>query len=85
MLGGDRDHRPSSGPDSAAADMARREAAGQMAHRLLLEVDGLREVGITSARDLARAPGERGVPAPRGGNTWTHTTVARLLPWTSFE
>ena len=82
-LGGDRGYRPSAGPDSAAAAVARREAAGQTAHRLLLEVDALRDQGITSRRSLARALLERGVPTPHGGGTWTHTTVARLLDRTS--
>src|SRR4029079_9665816 len=37
-LGGDRGYRPSVGPDSGAAALARREAAERAAHRLLLEV-----------------------------------------------
>ncbi|MBK1660595.1 hypothetical protein CKO45_20455 [Paracraurococcus ruber] len=28
---------------------------------------------------IARALTERGVPTPRGGAAWTHTTVARVL------
>ena len=78
-LGGDRGYRPAAGPDSGAAALARRERAEQTAHRLLLEVDLLREAGVVSHQGLARALSERGVPAPRGGAVWTHTTVARLL------
>ena len=79
MAGGDRGHRPLVGPDSGAASLARRVAAERAAHRLLLEVDRLRGEGVTSMQALARALTERGVPAPGGGPTWTHTTVARLL------
>jgi DNA invertase Pin-like site-specific DNA recombinase len=49
------------------------------AHRLLLEVERLREAGVTSRQALARALTERGVLTPQGGDTWTHTTVGRLL------
>ena len=78
-LGGDRGHRPASPPDAAAAARARAEAADRTAHRLLLEVERLRAEGVGSLQGLARGMTERGVPAPRGGATWTHTTVARLL------
>lgn len=79
VLGGDRGYRPAAGPDAAAAALARRVVANQAAHRLLLEVDALRDSGVTTHQGLARALAERGVPAPRGGTTWTHTTVARLM------
>ena len=78
-LGGDRGYRPAAGPDSVAAAVARRMAAERAAHRLLLEVDRLREEGVTSRQALARALTERGVPTPRDGKVWTHTTVERLL------
>jgi DNA invertase Pin-like site-specific DNA recombinase len=78
LLGGDRGYRPAHGPDSGAAAVARREAAGQTAHRLLIDVDVLRG-RRGSNRELARALNERGIPTPRGGETWTHTTVSRLL------
>ena len=84
-LGCDRGYRPSVGPDSAAASVARREAAERTAHRLLLEVDRLRETGIISLQALARALTRDGVPAPRDGKTWTHTTVARLLARTGHR
>jgi len=78
-LGGDRGYRPVTGPDAGAAAVARRVAAERAAHRLLPEVDRLRQAGITSRQALARALTERGVPTPHGGETWTHTTVGRLL------
>jgi len=46
VLGGDRGHRPSAGPDAAAAVRVRREGAQRAAHRLALEVGVLHpEVG----------------------------------------
>ncbi|MGE4048650.1 MAG: recombinase family protein, partial [Acetobacteraceae bacterium] len=83
VLGGDRGYRPSTGPDAAAAARARREGAEQAAHRLLLEVEALRCAGVESHAAIARALTERGVPTPRGGAVWTHTTVARLLERTA--
>ncbi|WP_426954162.1 recombinase family protein [Muricoccus radiodurans] len=79
MLGGDRGYRPSTGPDTAAAARARRDAAERAAHRLVLEVDRLREDGITGQAALARALNDRGVLPPAGRGAWTHTTVARVL------
>jgi DNA invertase Pin-like site-specific DNA recombinase len=84
-LGGDRGHRPTAGPDSQAASVARRGMAERAAHRLLLEVDHLRQAGIVSRQALARALTERGVPTPQGAQTWTHTTVGRLLKWTAMQ
>jgi hypothetical protein len=77
--GGDRGYRRTAGPDTGAATVARRMAAKRAAHRLLLEVDRLRDAGVTSMQALARSLTERGVPTPQGGVTWTHTTVGRLL------
>jgi DNA invertase Pin-like site-specific DNA recombinase len=82
-LGGDRGLSASC-PDSGAAAVARREAAERMAHQLLLEVDRLRDAGVTSMQALALALTGHGVPAPGGGGTWTHTTVARLLKRTGI-
>src|SRR3954462_7720611 len=45
VLGGDRGYRPSVGPDSGAAAVARREAASLAAHRLLMDVDAVRQAG----------------------------------------
>jgi DNA invertase Pin-like site-specific DNA recombinase len=78
-LGGDRGYRSSRGPDSGSAAVARRVAAERAAHRLLLEVNRLRDAGVTTRHALARALTERGVPTPRDGKVWTHTTVGRLL------
>jgi DNA invertase Pin-like site-specific DNA recombinase len=83
-LGGDRGYRPTNGPDTGAAAVARRGTAERAAHRLLLEVDRLRESGVTSMQGLALALTQRGVPAPAGGGTWTHTTVGRLLKRTGI-
>jgi DNA invertase Pin-like site-specific DNA recombinase len=84
-LGGDRGYRPVTGPDTGAASVARRVAAERAAHRLLLEVARLRQAGVTSRQALARALTEGGVPTPRGGGTWTHTTVGRLLERTDTQ
>jgi DNA invertase Pin-like site-specific DNA recombinase len=78
VLGGDPGYRPLAGPDGASAARARREAVDRAAHRLALEVERLRGVGVISLQSLARALTARGVPAPRRGG-WTHTTVARVL------
>lgn len=82
-LGGDRGYRPAAGPDSEAAAVSRGGEAERAAYRLLLEVDRLRDEGVTSLRALARALTERGVPTPRDGKIWTHTTVGRLLQITA--
>jgi len=79
VLGGDRGYRPSAGPCAAAAAVMRGEVAVRTAHRLSLEIDSLRQEGVTTLVGLARRLTERGVPTPRGGPVWTHTTVARAL------
>ena len=79
VLGGDRGYRPASGPSAAAAAVARSGASDQAAHRLLLEVEALRQIGITTHLRIAHALTEAGVRTPRGSRTWTHTTVARVL------
>lgn len=79
VLGGDRGYRPAVGPDSAAAAQARRVVAEQVAHRLNLELERLRGDGVVGYADLARALTTCGVPTPRGGAIWTHTTVARIV------
>jgi DNA invertase Pin-like site-specific DNA recombinase len=78
-LGGDRGHRPPAPPDAGTAALARVDAADCAAHRLRLEVERLRERGVLAHAAIARALTERGVPTPRGGAAWTHTTVARVL------
>ena len=82
-LGGDRGYRPAAGPDSGAATVSRREAAERAAYRLLLEVDRLHVEGVSTRHGIARALTERGVPTPRDGKVWTHTTVGRLLARTA--
>ena len=79
VRGGDRGYRPVAGPNAAAAACVRRAGAEQTAHRLMLEVAALREAGVTTMQGLASALTARGVPAPRGGTLWTHTTVARVM------
>ena len=44
-----------------------------------MEVDRMRGEGARSRQALARALTERGVPTPRDGKVWTHTTVGRLM------
>ena len=78
-LGGDRGYRPARGPRQQCRVLARRAAAERAAHRLLLEVEGLRHAGTISMQGLARGLMQRKVPTPRGSMIWTHTTVARLL------
>ncbi|MGK7871118.1 recombinase family protein [Falsiroseomonas sp. E2-1-a20] len=79
VLGGDRGYRPAVEPDSGAAAHARRKAATQAAHRLVLEVEHLRALGVAGQAALARALNKRGVPAPQGTGAWTHTTVAWVM------
>ena len=79
VLGGDRGYRPSAPPCAAAARVRRAEVADQAAHRLWLEVERLRSEGVSTMVGLARALTERGVPTPRDGRVWPHTTVARLM------
>lgn len=79
VLGGDRGYRPTAGPDAAAAALARREAAERAAHRLALEVERLKTEGVLGHAAIARVLTARGVPTPRGGTAWTHTTVARVI------
>ena len=78
-LGGDRGWRPVTGPDARAAAVARETGADRAAHRLMIEIEALQARGITRHAEIARTLTAREVPAPMGGATWTHTTVARLL------
>jgi DNA invertase Pin-like site-specific DNA recombinase len=79
VLGGDRGYRPTAGPDASAAAQARREAAEQTAHRLVLEVARVAAERPLSHAELARVLTALGVPTPRGSAAWTHTTVTRVL------
>jgi len=78
-LGGDRGYRPAEAPNAVAAAQSRTEAADRTAHRLMLEIEHLRAAGVTTLKGLARGLTERGMPTPRAGAAWTHTTVARLM------
>ena len=79
-LGGDRGYRPSVGPDSCAARRCGRRWLIRPDTGLPWKWRCCAQSGIRSGtQGLARALSERGVPTPRGGNVWTHTTVARLL------
>jgi hypothetical protein len=44
-----------------------------------LRVQEIRHSGVNTRQGLARVLTERGVATPRGGSTWTGTTVARVL------
>jgi len=79
VLGGDRGYRPSCGPDAARAAATRRSGAEKAAHRLALDFERLRAVGVLSHAAIARRLNESGVPGPSGRGDWTHTTVARVL------
>ena len=79
VLGGDRGYRPAVPPDAAAATAARETEAVRTAHRLSLELETLQAEGVSTLIGLARALTERGVPTPRDGKVWTHTTVSRLM------
>ncbi|MBP0496543.1 recombinase family protein [Pararoseomonas indoligenes] len=79
VLGGDRGWRPPLPPCTAAASEVRREEATRTAYRLALELEALRANGVTTHAGMARALTECGVPTPRGGAVWTHTTVARVM------
>ena len=81
-LGGDRGYRPAVGPNAAVAAQARREVAERAAHRLALEVQRLQSEGVEGYAELARVLTARGVPTPRGGAVWTHTTVMRVVSLT---
>lgn len=70
------------GPDAAAASRVRRDTAEQSAYRLVLQIDSLREAGVSSLHALARILTERGIATPRGSSTWTHTTVSRVIALT---
>ncbi|TCH98362.1 recombinase family protein [Roseococcus sp. SYP-B2431] len=79
VLGGDRGYRPERGPEAGAAAVARRRAAERASYRLALEIERVRAYGVQSHAEMARVLTARGVPTPRGGRVWTHTTVARVL------
>ena len=77
-MGVDRGGRQLSPLCADAAAQARKDETTRAAHRLLLEVETLRGKGLSTNAGLARALMKKGVPTPRGGAVWTHTTVARV-------
>ena len=79
VLGGDRGYRPSSAPSAAAATAARADEADRTAHRVGIEIARLQRSGVTTLVGLARELTALGVPTPRRGCAWTHTTVARVV------
>jgi hypothetical protein len=42
-------------------------------------IEGIRQAGARSLRAIAAALQARGVRTPRGGTTWTATTVKRVI------
>lgn len=78
VLGGFRG-RTFTEADHAAAKQARKASAATRGADLAPVVAKLRAEGVTSLNGLARALTERGVPAARGGSSWSPTQVSRLL------
>ena len=58
---------------------ARQEKAEQRARAVCPIISELQAAGITSLRAIAGALADRGVPAARGGTTWTASGVARVM------
>ena len=79
VLGGDRGYRPPMAPCAAAAANARADEADRTAHRIGIEIDRLRRSGFTTLVGVARELTALGIPTPRRGCAWTHTTVARAI------
>ena len=79
VLGGDRGYRPSAAPSAAAAAAARADEADRTAHRVRIEIERMRRDGCTTLVGLARELTALGIPTPRRGCRWTHTTVARVV------
>ena len=79
VLGGDRGYRPTVAPCAVAAAAVRADEADRTAHRVRIEIERLRCNGTTTLVGLARELTALGVPTPRRGGAWTHTTVARVM------
>jgi DNA invertase Pin-like site-specific DNA recombinase len=77
-LGGWRGSIPS---DEArmASTAALKARAAAFAADLGPVIAELREAGVTSLNAIANALTERGIETPRGGSTWTATSVKRVL------
>ncbi len=79
VLGGDRGYRPPAAPCAAVAAAARADEADRTAHRVRVEIERLRRDGVESFAGIARELTVLGVPTPRQGRAWTHTTVTRVI------
>ena len=79
VLGGDRGYRPSAAPCAATAASVRAEEADRTARRVRIEIERLRQNGVMTLVGMARELTALGVPTPRRGCAWTHTTVARVI------
>jgi DNA invertase Pin-like site-specific DNA recombinase len=79
VLGGDKGLSACRGAQRPGSGLCAACGVERAAHRLALEVKRLRAEGAIGQAAIARDLTERGVPTSRGGNTWTHTTVARVL------
>jgi hypothetical protein len=77
-LGGYRGQTPTAEHRAASGEALRAKAKAQ-AERLAPTLGELQEAGVTSATGLAKALTEKGIPTPRGGETWTATQVQRVL------
>lgn len=66
-------------PCAASAAICRFGQATRTADRVVLELEALQVKGSTTHQGMARAPAKRGMATPRGGVTWTRTTVARVF------
>ena len=77
-LGGFRGHKIDSA--ATAVSLASRQArASECAAALAPTIGKLRDQGITSLAGLAKALTEAGIPAARGGPSWTASQVARVV------
>ena len=79
VLGGDRGYRPAAARCAVAMASVRAEEADRTAYRVRIEIERLRRSGTTTLVGLARELTTLGVPTPRRGCAWTHTTVARAM------
>jgi DNA invertase Pin-like site-specific DNA recombinase len=77
-LGGDRGVAPTAKVRKLAAEalQARADAKASDIAPIIAE---LRAAGVTSQTGIAASLNEKGIPTPRGGDTWTATQVKRVL------
>lgn len=65
--------------DHAAAKQVRQAHAAARGADLAPIVREMQAAGVTSLNGLAKGLTERGIPAARGGSTWSASQVSRLL------